>query len=92
MEEYSQTVSTFTYSMSYIFGKLLFQRLILAINKDFLSVLQRVRILLTHCNRIEHKIWHLVVYLYIVQYTMHKIMKPTPSTTARQPESGPLRK
>ena len=41
--------------------KLLFQRLILAINKDFLSILQGVRILLTQRNRNEHKIWHLVL-------------------------------
>ena len=53
--------STFTYSMSYIFWKLLFQRLILAINEVFLSILKGVRILLTHCNRIKHKIWHLVI-------------------------------
>ena len=44
--------------MSYIFWKLLVQRLILAINQVFLSILQGVRILLTHCNRIVHKIWH----------------------------------
>ena len=53
--------ATFTYSTSYIFWKLLFQRLILAINEDFLSIPRVVRILLTHCNRIEHKIWHLVM-------------------------------
>ena len=47
--------------MSYIFWKLLFQRLILAINEVFLSIQRCVRILLTHCNRIEHKIWHLVL-------------------------------
>ena len=52
--------STFAYSMSYIFWKLLFQRLIWAITKDFLSILQGVRILLTRCNRIVHTIWHYV--------------------------------
>ena len=39
----------------------LFQPLILAINEDFLRILRGVRILLTHCNRIEHKIWHYVL-------------------------------
>ena len=54
--------STFTYSMSYIFWKLLVQRLILAINQVFWSILWGVRILLTHCNRIVHKIWpHVIV-------------------------------
>ena len=56
----SQTVH-FAYSMSYIFWKLLFQPLILAINEDFLSIIRGVRILLTQCNRIEHKIWHHVI-------------------------------
>ena len=46
--------------MSYIFWNLLFQWLILAINEVFLSILPGVRILLTHCNCIEHEIWHLV--------------------------------
>ena len=50
--------STFTYSMSYIFWKLLFQLLILAIKNYFLSNLRGVRILLTHCNCIEQKIRH----------------------------------
>ena len=53
--------STFAYSMSYIFWKLLFQKLILAINEVFWSILRGVRILLTRCNRIEHKIWHHVL-------------------------------
>ena len=47
--------------MSYIFWKLLLLWLILAINKDFLSILQGIRILLTRCNRIVHKIWHHVL-------------------------------
>ena len=47
--------------MSYIFWMQLFQRLILVINKHFLSILRGIRILLTHCDRIEHKIWHHVV-------------------------------
>ena len=50
--------STFTYSMSYIFWKLLFQLLILAIKNYFLSNQRGVRILLTHCNCIEQKIRH----------------------------------
>ena len=49
---------TFAYSISYIFWKLLFQGLIQAINQVFWSILRGVRILLTHCNRIVHKIWH----------------------------------
>ena len=53
--------------MSYIFWKLLFQRLILAINEDFLSIIRGIRILLTHCNRIEHKIWHLVILTIYLQ-------------------------
>ena len=48
--------------MSFVFWKLFFQRLILAINEVFLNILQGVRILLTHCNRIEHKFWHLVFW------------------------------
>ena len=48
--------------MSYIFWKLLVQRLILAINQVFWSILRGVRILLTRCNRIVHKIWHHVIY------------------------------
>ena len=47
--------------MSYIFWKLLVQRLILAINQFFWSILRGVRILLTHCNRIVLKIWHHVL-------------------------------
>ena len=47
--------------MSYIFWKLLVQRLILAINEVFWSILRGVRILLTYCNRIVNKIWHHVI-------------------------------
>ena len=39
----------------------MFQRLILAINEVFWSILRGNRILLTHCNRIKHKIWHHVL-------------------------------
>ena len=58
--------SSFTNSMSHIFWKLL----ILAINEVFLSILGGVRILLTHCNRIEHKIWHLVISRLIVLFML----------------------
>ena len=58
--------STFTYSMSYIFWKLLFQPLILAISEDFLSILRGVRILVAHWNRIEPEIWHLVLLASIL--------------------------
>ena len=51
--------------MSYIFWKLLVQRLILAINQVFWSILRGVRILLTHCNRIVHKIWHHVLTSFV---------------------------
>ena len=51
--------------MSYIFWKLLFQRLILAINQVFWSILRGVRILLTHCNHIVHKIWHHVLQQHL---------------------------
>ena len=54
--------STFTYSISYILWKLLVQRLILAINQVFWSILRGIRILLTHCNLIVHKIWHHVLH------------------------------
>ena len=48
--------------MSYIFWKLLVQRLILATIQVFWSILRGVRILLTHCNLTVHKIWHHVLW------------------------------
>ena len=53
--------STFTYSMSYRFWKLLVQRLIYAINRVFWNILRGVRLLLTRWNRIVHTIWHYVI-------------------------------
>ena len=47
--------------MSNIFWKLLVQRLILAINQVFWCIIRGVKILLPHCNRIVHKIWHHVI-------------------------------
>ena len=55
-----QTVH-FAYSMSYIFWKLLFQQLILAINKSFWSILRGVRFLLTHWDAYVNSILHCVI-------------------------------
>ena len=63
--------------MSYIFWKLLVQRLILAINQFFWSILRGVRILLTHCNRIVHKIWHHVVHIRNMYLGSRKRMNGT---------------
>ena len=37
----------------------------------FWCVLRGIRFLLTQCNHIEHKIWHLVVRFYTLQATGH---------------------
>ena len=55
-----QTVN-FAYSMSYIFWKLLFKRLILAINKSFLNILRGVRFLLTQWDAFVNLILHCVM-------------------------------
>ena len=52
--------SNFAFSMLYIFWKLWFQWLILAIKNIFEHPM---RILLRHCNRIEHKFWHHVIHM-----------------------------
>ena len=64
-----QTVNL-AYGMSYIFWKLLFQLLILAINKPFLSIPREVRILLTqwaHVNSILHCVlgWRLYPFSFL---------------------------
>ena len=64
-----QTVNL-AYGMSYIFWKLLFQLLILAINKPFLSIPREVRILQTqwaHVNSILHCVlgWRLYPFSFL---------------------------